>query len=388
MFKINIITLMMALTTALFSCSNTASTEDGFTVSGKLENAEGKTIYLKMVSSQWKVIDSVVVKNGNYTLSGTKDTPELYLYQIGNDWKQYVYLFLDNKTHITLNADANDLVKTYTIEGSKESKLMKEIIVHNSNSMLKLSEIDRYYKENMSNPNLDSIKQICMNRATLIIEDEKKYLTNFINNNIGTVASLLAINQQVGRDLVLKPEENFDMWVKVSEGLTKSYPTSSQTKNMQSTITKLKAQKQAAATTEIGGEAPDFEVPDPDGNMVKLSDLRGQYVLLDFWASWCRPCRGENPNVLANYKKYKDKGFTVFQVSLDKTKDAWLQAIKQDGLGDWHHASDLKYWDCAPAKMYSVRGIPASFLIDPKGKIIAKNLRGGALGTKLSELLD
>lgn len=96
----------------------------------------------------------------------------------------------------------------------------------------------------------------------------------------------------------------------------------------------------------------------------------------------------KNPTVLANYKKYKDKGFTVFQVSLDKTKEAWTKAIEQDGLGDWHHASDLKYWDSAPAKMYNVRSIPASFLIDPEGKIIATNLRGPALGQKLSELLD
>ena len=387
MFKINTISLIIAFAIALFSCSNTASTK-GFTVSGKLDNAEGKTIYLKMVSSQWEIIDSAIVKDGTFELSGTKETPELYLYQIGSDWKQYVYLSLDNNTHLTLNGDANDLVNTYSIEGSKESQLMKELTLHNFASMLKLGDIDKFYKENMSNPNLDSIKQICMNRATAIINDEKTYLTNFVNNNMGTFASLLAINQQVGRDLVLNPEENFELWEQVSEGLVKKYPNSSQTKNLQSTITKLKAQKQAAASTEIGGEAPDFEVPSPDGEMIKLSDLRGQYVLLDFWASWCRPCRGENPNVLANYNKFKNKGFTVFQVSLDKTKDAWTQAIKQDGLGDWHHASDLKYWDCAPAKMYNVRGIPASFLIDPKGKIIAKNLRGNSLGAKLSELLD
>ncbi len=387
MFKINMITLMAVLTTAFFSCSNTASKE-GFGISGKLENAEGKTVYLKMVSSQWEIIDSSIVENGAYKLSGTKETPELYLFQIGNDRKQYVYLSLNNKTHIVLNGDANNLVNTYTVEGSKESQLMKDLIIHNSISMVKMGEIDQFYKKNMSNPNLDSIKQVCMNNATMIINDEKKYLEDFVNDNIGTFASLLAINQQVGRELVLNPEDNFKLWEKVDNGLTKSYPNSSQTKNLQATITKIKAQKQASITTEIGGKAPDFEVPSPDGKMIKLSDLRGQYVLLDFWASWCRPCRGENPNVLANYKKYKDKGFTVFQVSLDKTKEAWVQAIQQDGLGDWHHASDLKYWDCAPAKMYSVRGIPASFLIDPKGNIVAKNLRGGSLDAKLSELLN
>jgi len=107
--------------------------------------------------------------------------------------------------------------------------------------------------------------------------------------------------------------------------------------------------------------------------------------LLDFWASWCAPCRGENPNLVANYKKYHDKGFEIFQVSLDQSKDSWIKAIKADQL-NWHHVSDLKYWSSAPAKLYGVRGIPANFLLDKDGKIIAKNLRGPALGMKLKEL--
>ncbi len=386
MFRTYIITVLLIVAT-LFSCSNTAST-DGFSVSGKLENADGKTVYLKLVSQNLVTIDSAIVENGLFELTGSKESSELYLFQIGTTFEQFTYLVLDNSTQLVLNGDAENLAKSYTVEGSEENKLIKELTSKNSETMKQLGDIDVFYKENQSNPNQDSIQKVCMDRAQVLVDAEKKSVKEFIDNNLGTLASLLAINQRVGRDLLLNPDEEFEYWEKVSTALNESLPNSSQTKSFAGTITQIKAQMQPASTADVGGEAPDFEVPTPEGKMIKLSDLRGQYVLLDFWASWCRPCRGENPNVLANYKRFKDKGFTVFQVSLDKTKDAWTQGIKQDGLGDWHHASDLKYWDCAPAKMYNVRGIPASFLIGPEGKIIATNLRGDALGKKLSELLD
>ena len=134
------------------------------------------------------------------------------------------------------------------------------------------------------------------------------------------------------------------------------------------------------------GEAIDFEQKDPNGKLVKLSSFRGKYVLIDFWASWCGPCRMENPNVVAAYHQYKDKNFTILGVSLDKSRSDWLEAIEQDGLV-WTQVSDLAFWDNAAAKLYAVRSIPQNFLIDPDGKIIAKNLRGEALQEKLKAVL-
>ncbi len=137
----------------------------------------------------------------------------------------------------------------------------------------------------------------------------------------------------------------------------------------------------------IGGVAPDFSQTAPDGTEVSLSDLRGKVVLIDFWASWCGPCRRENPNVVRLYEKYKDKGFEILGVSLDRNRDKWLQAIDQDGL-EWLHVSDLKGWQNQVAKQYSVSSIPKTLLISEEGKIIAKNLRGQRLANKLAELLD
>lgn len=141
-----------------------------------------------------------------------------------------------------------------------------------------------------------------------------------------------------------------------------------------------------ATATSIGAIAPDLAFPDPDGNIRKLSDLRGKVVLLDFWASWCRPCRGENPHVVAMYKKYHDKGFEVFSVSLDRDKESWKRAIADDGLVWPNHVSDLKYWSSEAARTYGVSSIPSTFLLDQNGRIIAKNLRGEALSNALKQL--
>ncbi|MEY4738757.1 MAG: hypothetical protein RLZZ05_141, partial [Bacteroidota bacterium] len=136
----------------------------------------------------------------------------------------------------------------------------------------------------------------------------------------------------------------------------------------------------------VGKEAPLFEMPDVNGRTISLASLRGKYVLVDFWASWCKPCRMENPNVVAAYQQFKDKNFTVLGVSLDKNKEAWVNAIKEDGLA-WTHVSDLKQWQSSVVPMYQIEGIPFNVLLDPQGKVIAKGLRGEDLLTQLAAIL-
>ncbi|RIH66846.1 TlpA family protein disulfide reductase [Mariniphaga sediminis] len=154
-------------------------------------------------------------------------------------------------------------------------------------------------------------------------------------------------------------------------------------------IVQLKKRLEKLRTVAVGQIAPDFTMNDPDGNPVKFSEVYAQneYTLLDFWAAWCGPCRAENPNIVAVFNEYKDKGFSVFGVSLDREKDAWLKAIEDDNL-TWLHVSDLAYWKNAAAQLYAVNSIPSSLIVDKNGKIVAKNKRGEELRQTVSELLD
>jgi peroxiredoxin len=176
-------------------------------------------------------------------------------------------------------------------------------------------------------------------------------------------------------------EQNLELHSEVIKALQSKYPDNPLVAERYTIETK------PANPTAIGAMAPDLAFSNPEGKILKLSDLRGKVVLLDFWASWCRPCRMENPNVVKDYHKYHEKGFEVFSVSLDKDKNSWLKAIQDDGLIWPNHVSDLKYWSSEAAAIYGVTSIPATFLIGKDGRIIAKNLRGEALGSALEELL-
>ncbi|MFN8689449.1 MAG: peroxiredoxin family protein, partial [Cyclobacteriaceae bacterium] len=152
-------------------------------------------------------------------------------------------------------------------------------------------------------------------------------------------------------------------------------------------ISEFIARVKTMEATAVGQLAPEISLPNPEGEVISLSSLRGQYVLVDFWAKWCGPCRRENPNVVKAFNKYKDKGFTIFGVSLDRTREDWVKAIQEDGL-TWTHVSDLKYFESQAARDYNINAIPFSLLLDREGKIIAKNLRGAALEMKLEEVFS
>jgi peroxiredoxin len=204
-----------------------------------------------------------------------------------------------------------------------------------------------------------------------MIDNNKVYTKNFVNEHSNSVVSAFVLLQYATQ---LDESELADLVGKFAPAIDKT-----------EYVVQLKSLVQEQQKTAIGVVAPDFTMNDTEGKPIQLSSLRGKVVLVDFWAAWCGPCRQENPNVVKLYQQYHSKGFEILGVSLDRTKEDWLKAIKADNL-TWIHVSDLQYWQNAAARLYGVNAIPQSFLLDKDGKIIAKGLRGEQLAKKLLEL--
>ncbi len=357
-----------------FSCDTASSVrEKGVRISGKIENPEktGVIVLEALNENDFKVVDTVTLEVDS-TFHIAYEVPESNLYRLKLYEKQAVFFILNpTDEDITVNV-GKDFENGFEVIGSKDTddfmdiqKTAAEMQNYGQQFMPQLMQAQQAGNQQA----VDSLQAIVMDKQRSIREVVKTKISD-----MGTsVAAILATQ-------LLDPSEDVEFLKELADKFRKEAPDNKMAAQFISQIDKL-------SVTAIGSMAPEIDLPTPDGNNVKLSSLRGNYVMIDFWAAWCRPCRAENPNVVKAYNKYHDKGFEVYGVSLDKTKEKWVAAIAKDGL-IWTQVSDLQYFNSVAAAAYGITGIPATVLIDKEGKIIAKNLRGAALEAKLAEIFE
>ena len=387
-------TLAYTVSAMLLMTACAEKKQSGFTVSGTYSNAdrlafvEGpvQKVYLVEVpyakNDQGVILDSARISgsHGQFSLNTPVKAQQLYELVFGNN--ALGVPLVNDAPEVKVSVDLGKRDDFYTVSGSEASGQLKDLInvfgKKNFEVERAMADLDSVKRINGS----DSAQLAMTGRKNAAVQDMNTYLKQFMNTNSNPTLCALALNwasqsfsktefESALKDLVAKYPEN-----QIVAGIKKSWDQQ---------LTQM-ANEQGQPSQLVGKQAPELTLPDVDGKPVSISSFRGKYLLVDFWASWCGPCRMENPNVVAAYAKFKNKNFAILGVSLDKDKEHWVDAIRQDRL-EWTHISDLKYWGSKAVEVYGFNGIPYNVLIDPQGKIIAEKLRGEDLENKLKEVL-
>lgn len=352
------------------------SDSDSYKLSANAFGFENDTevfIYQVDSNNQPQVIDTLKVTNEKFEArySNSSDS-QLHLLKINGVNKSLLY-FGENED-IKFNIYKDSILSSYAT-GGRQNELYNEFNNTIKNLALERASNTEKYKQAQAEQDGILITELRAKDQALA-QQEKDYKREFVSQNNNSIFSLMLMSEMLTKKELSAAQVN-----ELIKNLSPKMASHSEVKRIKSNLAKSK-------TADVGSVAPAFSAPTPEGEMLALNDVLGKYTIIDFWASWCKPCRRENPNVVNVYNQYHDKGLNIISVSLDRQgqENRWTQAIEQDKM-DWYHVSNLKFWQDPIARTYNVRSIPATFLLDQNGIIIAKNLRGQALHRKIASLL-
>jgi peroxiredoxin len=330
------------------------------------------------------VLDSAKLPpgNGSFNVTGIARGQEVFELVFGNN--AITVPLINDASDIRVNVDLGKKDDFYEVSGSDASTQLKDLITifgkKNFAVEASMAELDSLKSANAS----DSLLIAGTNKKNNAVQDLNTYLKQFLNTGTnGTIAALA-----LGWSSRTFPKSDFESSL---TDLLRRFPDNTVLtglkQNYDAQLAMMAEQeRQSKENSWVGKEAPDLSLPDANGKLISLTSYKGKYLLVDFWASWCAPCRAENPNVVRVYNEFKGKNFTILGVSLDKERDAWQEAVHSDRL-EWTHVSDLKFWNSKAVEAFKFNGIPFNVLIDPQGKVIAEGLRGDDLENKLKEIL-
>lgn len=364
------IILFFAIAALLYACDSSKNESTSYTIDAEIVGVEDATlIYLQLVrEGNLESIDSSIIKASKVSFKGSLESPEMIYLRVGNSRKM-VNLFGENSTiSVKVNIDSLDQAKVVGSSVHDELMAYKKYLEPIDERSARLNEAYRTASQNSDNVKINEV----IAEYDLLRVEQINMIKKFVSSRPDSYISPFIIQQYLAYEMDY-PELD-SMLVELSPDVhdSKEY------QNLSERVSTLR-------NVAIGQPAVDFALNDTNGNPIAISSFQGKILLIDFWASWCAPCRRENPNVVKLYKDFSDKGFEIIGVSFDDDHGKWVNAIQQDEL-TWPHVSDLKGWASAAGKLYAINSIPATVLLDREGNIIAKNLRGEALRKKLEEI--